>query len=271
MSGIRDIKRRISAVKNMRKITGAMYMVSSARIKGAQIRAQDFGGFFDKVLDIIARIPASLKPTEERPPLFIVMAGDRGMAGGYNAYILKTALREIDKTGNAGIITVGQKARKFFLNMGIEPVLWYNGIDKELTSEVIEEISRRAVEEYKKNSCVYAVYTHFKNPAVQQVKVAKLLPPEKDNLRQKRQYIFEPSPEELIKLTLEFYVKMSLYGFYLHSYASEQAFRIKAMENATQNADELLEDLNMKFHRERKAFITREITEIVSGAENYLH
>jgi len=271
MSGIRDIKRRISSVRNMRKITGAMYMVSSARLKGAQIRAQDFGDFFDKAMDIMAKIPATLEHKEDRPPLFIVMAGDRGLAGGYNSLVLKTVYQEMSKSGNAQVITIGQKARKFFMNMGMEPVLWYAGMDKELTSEALEEVSRRAVEEYRSHGGVYVAYTYFKNPAVQQVRVVKLLPPEKNRLEQKRLYIFEPSPEELIQQVMQFYVKMSLYGFYLHSYASEQAFRMKAMENATQNADDLLEDLSLKFHRERKAIITREITEIVSGAENYLH
>jgi len=271
MSGIRDIKRRISSVRNMRKITGAMHMVSSARLKGAQSRAQDFGDFFDKARDIMAKIPATLEHKEDRPPLFIVIAGDRGLAGGYNNLVLRTARREMDKAGDARLITIGQRARKFFINLGIEPALWYTGMEKQLSSEALEEVSRAAVEQYTSRGGVYAAYTYFRNPAVQQVKVVKLLPPERNAPEQQRPYIFEPSPEELIRQLTEFYVKMSIYGFYLHSYASEQAFRMKAMENATQNADDLLEELSLKFHRERKAIITREITEIVSGAENYLH
>lgn len=271
MTGIREIKRRISSVNNMRKITGAMFMVSSARLKDAQKRLQNFGDFFGRTADIIAGIPYSLKHKEGRSPIFIVMAGDRGLAGGYNAYVLETALQKIEKYGAAGIITVGMKARKFFLNMGKEPILWYDGMDKELPGEAIEEICRRALDEYKKDSFVYAVYTHFINPAVQRVRVARLLPPENRDLKQNLDCIFEPSPEELMNMALQFHVKISLYGFYLHSYASEQAYRMKAMENATHSADELLENLNMKFHRERKAIITQEISEIVSGAEEYLH
>lgn len=271
MIGIRDIKRRISAVSSMRKITGAMFLVSSARLKDAQKRAQDFGDFFDRTAEIIAAIPSSLKHREGRPPIFIVMAGDRGLAGGYNEDVLKTALREINNAGACEIITVGMKAKKFFSNMGKKPILWYVGMEKEMPLEVIEKICRRAMDEYNKERFVYAVYTHFKNPALQQVRIARLLPPEKRNLKQKIDYIFEPSPEELMNIALRIHVKISLFGFYLHSYASEQAYRMKAMENATRNADELLENLNMKFHRERKAFITQEISEIVSGVEEYMH
>ncbi|MCR4429753.1 MAG: ATP synthase F1 subunit gamma [Tepidanaerobacteraceae bacterium] len=271
MTGMREIKRRISSVNSMRKITGAMFMVSSARLKDAQKRVQNFGDFFDRTADIIAGMPYSLKHKEKRSPIFIVMAGDRGLAGGYNEYVLKTAFQKIEKYGAAGIITVGMKAKKFFLNMGKEPILWYDGMNKEMPEEAIEEICRRILDEYKRDSFVYAVYTHFISPAVQQVRVARLLPPENRDLKQNLDYIFEPSPEELMNMAMKFHVKISLYGFYLHSYASEQAYRMKAMENATHSADELLENLNMKFHRERKAIITQEISEIVSGAEEYLH
>ncbi|HHW03949.1 MAG TPA: ATP synthase F1 subunit gamma [Thermoanaerobacterales bacterium] len=271
MSGIRDIKRRLSGIKNMRKITGAMHMVSSARLKGAQIRARNFGDFFEKALDIMVKIQAPLKHREGGPPLFIVIASDKGLAGDYNAGVLKLAELEINRFEKVDVITVGQKAERFFLSRGIKPLLRYHGMNKELTPEALGEISRRAVQEYKNHRCVYAVYTYFKNPAVQQARVVKLLPPEKSGSGQMREYIFEPSPEELMESVLEFYVRNSLYGFYIHSYASEQAFRVRAMENATQNADDLLEDLSLKFHQERKAIITREITEIVSGAENYLH
>ncbi|MDN5313658.1 MAG: F-type H+-transporting ATPase subunit gamma [Thermoanaerobacteraceae bacterium] len=276
MSGIRDIKRRLSSIKNMRKITGAMYMVSSARLKVAQKKALDFGDVFDRMQEIMAKIPATLKNVDEYSPVFIVMASDRGLAGGYNADILKVVLNKIKPLNKFDVITIGAKAKKFFSSHGIKPLLEYTDMEKEISPEALEEISERAIKEYESNRSIFAVYTHFKSPGVQEVKVVKILPPEKTEKKEKgnekkRLYIFEPSPEELINLLVKFYVKMSLYGFYLHSYASEQAFRMRAMESATENADDLLEDLSLKFHQERKAIITREITEIVSGAENYLH
>lgn len=274
MSGIRDIKRRLSSIKNMRKITDAMYMVSSARLKGAQKRAQDFGDIFDRVEEIMAKIPARFKNVDEISPVFIVMAADRGLAGGYNAEVLKTAYNKIKPLKRFDVITIGEKAGRFFKSQGIEPLLYYTDMEKEMSSEALEEISENVLMEYENNRSIYAVYTHFKSPGVQEIRVVKILPQqERETAKQngkKPLYIFEPSPEELITLLEKFYVKISLYGFYLHSYASEQAFRMRAMESATENADDLIEDLSLKYHQERKAAITREITEIVSGAENFL-
>lgn len=270
MSGVRDLKRRISGIKNMKKITGALHMISSARLKGVQKSVQDYNYFLEKVRDIVSLIPAGEKFAGENPPLVIVMASDRGLAGGYNAGILRLAHEKIDGLKAKDIITVGEKARKFFVQKGYSPLLWYTNMEKELPPTVLGEITGKVFEAHKKGSAVYTAYTRFISPAKLIPEVAKILPLERGR-KVKEEIIFEPSPEELLDLILEFYVKSTLQGLFLNSYACEQASRMRAMESAAENADDLLEELTLKFHTERKAVITREITEIVSGAENYLH
>ncbi|TYP58795.1 ATP synthase F1 subunit gamma [Thermosediminibacter litoriperuensis] len=269
MPGLRDIRRRLGSVKNMRKITKAFHLISSARLKAAQKKLEDYGALYKSMKEIVARIPVEERESKGRP-LLIVMAGDRGLAGGYNAAVLEEAAARLKEWGDAVLVTVGRKAWDYFTRQGMKPAIGLTDVAKNMSTGSFDGVVRLALDHYRQGGGVFVTYTRFSNPLSMEPVTERLLPPDKVG-NENIDIAFEPDPEELMDYVAGLYLKLSLYGLYLNSYASELASRLRAMETATENADDLIEQLTLQFHRERKAVITREITEIVSGAENYLH
>lgn len=266
MAALKDIKRRITGIEDLKKITGTMYMVSSVRFKLVQKKVKYIDNLIEKLRDIMSKIP--VKPRSRASlPLFIVIGSDRGLAGGYNSNLMDMVYKEISEHEGTKIISLGRKVEKFFAKKGMTTVKSFKDIDSQLPPEVINDLIREAIKSYKDDSEIYVAYTHFAGVTRLEPKIARVLPPLPTEGYPSGDYIFEPSPEEILELLMEFYLKMSIESFYLNSHISEQAARMVAMESATENADELLEDLGALYHQRRKDIITREISEIVSGAE----
>lgn len=270
MVALKDIKRRMLGIEDLKKITGTMYMVSSIRFKSTQTEVKYIDDLIAKLSDIMRKTPFEPRPMAA-PPLFIVMGSDRGLAGGYNANLLDKVYEKLKEHKDPKITLLGRKVEKFFVEKGLEIMKRYTDIGRKLPAKMLNDIISQAIESYNNDSEIYVAYTHFAGALRLEPKIVKLLPPSMPEGHQERGYIFEPLPEELLKLLTEFYLKISIESFFLHSHVSEQAARMVAMESATDNADELLEDLGTQYHRRRKDIITGEIAEIVSGAEGISH
>lgn len=277
----RDIKRRIKGISNTKQITKAMELVSTAKLKRARERIEKSRPYYNTVLDNIQDILGTtgnmkhplLDNREIKSSLYIVLAADRGLAGGYNAGVIRLAEKKIKEHNiNTKIITVGSKARDYFNRRSYDVVGEYVGITEEPNFSDARKIGNLALDLYKKKEVdeINIVYTHFAGTISQQPKIMRLLPSaevhEKSKERKKISE-FEPSTEEVLSYLIPKYIQSSIFGALIESSCSEQAARRIAMESATDNAEEMIDELQISYNRARQAAITMEISEIVSGAE----
>lgn len=276
----RDIKRRIRGISNIKQITKAMELVSSAKLKRARERLEKSRPYYETVRNNIQEILAVagnmkhplLDTREVKSSLYIVISADSGLAGGYNGGVIRLAERRIkEKKKDAKIIAVGTKAREYFTKRNYNVVGEIVGITEEPQFSDAREIGNLAIQLYKNKDVdeINIVYTRFLGTISQEPTIIKLLPSEeiKKESKEKRTVTeFEPSPEEVLKILIPKYIQSSIYGALIEASASEQAARRVAMEAATDNAEEMIDELNISYNRARQAAITMEITEIVSGA-----
>lgn len=277
----RDIKRRIKGISNTRQITKAMELVSSAKLKRARERLEKSRPYYRTVLDNIQEVLATtgnmkhplLDNREVKSSLYIVISADRGLAGGYNAGVIRLAeknIRERDK--DAKIITIGSKARDYFTKRNYNVVGKFVGISEEPQFADARKIGSLALELYKNKDVdeINIIYTEFKGTISQEPTIMRLLPSDEVKSQNKERRTiteFEPTPEEVLGYLIPKYIQSSIYGALIESSSSEQAARRVAMEAATDNAEEMIDELNISYNRARQAAITMEITEIVSGAD----
>lgn len=276
----RDIKRRIRGISNIKQITKAMELVSSAKLKRARERLEKSRPYYETVRNNIQEILAAtgnmkhplLDTREVKSSLYIVISADSGLAGGYNGGVIRLTERRIkEKKKDDKIITVGTKAREYFIKRNYNVVGEIVGITEEPQFSDVREIGNLAIELYKNKDVdeINIVYTRFLGTISQEPTIIKLLPSEeiKKESKEKRTVTeFEPSPEEVLKILIPKYIQSSIYGALIEASTSEQAARRVAMEAATDNAEEMIDELNISYNRARQAAITMEITEIVSGA-----
>jgi F-type H+-transporting ATPase subunit gamma len=277
----RDIKRRIRGISNTKQITKAMELVSSAKLKRARERLERSRPYYETVLHNIGEILATtgnmkhplLDTREVKSSLYIVIAADRGLAGGYNGGVIRLAEKRIkEQNKDAKIIVVGSKARDYFTKKHYNVVGQFVGISEEPQFSDAREIGSLAMDLYKNKEVdeINLVYTMFKGTISQVPNVIKLLPSnEVSGEKKERRTIteFEPSPEEVLGYLIPKYIQSSIYGALIEASSSEQAARRVAMEAATDNAEDMIDELNISYNRARQAAITMEITEIVSGAD----
>lgn len=277
----RDIKRRIRGVTSTTKITKAMELVSTAKLRRARIRLEESRPYYTTVLENIQNVLSNTGNTkhplldnrEVKSTLYIVLASDRGLAGGYNSNVIRLAANDIDDRGlDARVITVGTKAREYFKRRSYNVVGEFVGISEEPNYSNAREIGEIALNLYKNNEIdeINVVYSHFVSTLSQEPRILKLLPSEEVHEKtQKSMKIteFEPSTEEVLDFLIPKYIQSSIYGALIEASSSEQAARRVAMESATENAEEIIEELEISYNRARQAAITMEISEIVSGAE----
>jgi len=300
MQNMRDIQRRIGSVKNTQKITRAMKMVASAKLKNAQDRAEDARPFFNKTVEVLRGVFTKTKELshpllaerEKGRHLVIVITGDRGLCGSYNHKVMDLAEEIVEEEEEVSLMVLGRKARDYFRRRGTDIMAEYIQLDdypgygfaNNLADEIIHHFEAEDVNK------VSLVYTHFNSAISQSVKKMQLLPVEKfaeeaeeiesDNEQMDAEtegeestnkkyvdYIFEPSPAEVFDNILPQYLINVIYSALLESKASEFGARMTAMDSATENASEMIDDLTLKYNRARQAEITKEITEIVGGAE----
>lgn len=286
MAGVggRDIKRKIKSVNSTRQITKALQLVSTAKLKRAKDKADSTRMYFESVLGTVQKIVGSEKSLKHdylryRPvqkTLYIVLAADKGLCGGYNINVLKKALGDIKEPEKAQVLAVGRKAKEFFNKMNINIMKDFQGISERPTHADAQAIGRIILNMFKKEEVdeVKLVYTELVSTISQQPKIIKLLPAEvqkndtPDGVKADRSVaMYEPSPEEFLSYLIPKYIISTLYGALIESAAAFQAAQRIAMENATDNAEEIIEHLTLTFNQARQAAITQEISEIVSGAE----
>ena len=287
MATLKELKIRITGVKNTQKITKAMKMVSSAKLRRAQdriIAARPYAAKINQLLtDLITAagegVDDLLESREVKTKCVVIVSSDRGLAGSFNTNIIRTGnnyLNTLDK--NTKVVIVGKKANDSFKKMKVNLVKGYTGIFNDLTIEQSNEIVNFLVEGYKKKEfdSVEIIYNEFKSIAKQVTVREQFLPlkkavdkKEKDGMIKQTSgdYIYEPSQYEIIKELIPKQLKVQFWKVLLESNAAEQAARMTAMETATRNASDLLKILELSYNQARQAAITKEILEIVGGAE----
>jgi len=283
MAGVstKEIKNRIRSMESTKQITKAMEMVAASKLRRAQAQIANSRPYFEilysTIQDIMGRnrdfSSPYLKVREAKKVMYIVIAGDRGLAGGYNSNILKAVMAEIQGK-DARVLPIGKKAVDYFRSKGI-PILtdtYAEAADVDIGDcfSIAKLLSREFLEgQYDE---IHVAYTNFVSVLSQVPATMKLLPLQKPEAEpvsegQRRcDTIYEHDPEEVFAAIVPEYLGGILYGALCESRAAEQAARRSAMDSATQNADEMIADLSLKFNRARQAAITQEITEIVAGS-----
>lgn len=277
----RDIKRRIRGISNTKQITKAMELVSSAKMRKSRIRLERSRPYYNTVLNSISSILGDVRmkhplltTREVKRSLYIVVTADRGLAGGYNANINRLVEIKSGKNKEAtSLIVVGLKGRDYLKNRGYDVVGEFVGITENPKFSDAKKIGELAVDLYLKGDVdeINLVYTKFISTLSYEPKILKLLPfsGTENNIYKKPIKVieFEPSPEEALDYLIPKYIESTIFGALIEASSSEQAARRVAMESATENAEEMIDELNMSYNRARQAAITMELTEIVAGAE----
>jgi len=276
---MKAIKRRIKSVGSTMQITKAMELVSSSKLRKAKEKAEAGRPYFEKLYEMMTEIAESKKDfsspfTEKRDVkkrLFIVIAGDRGLAGGYNGNLLKMALSEGEKgEDKPQIIAIGKKTIEFFEKRGFDIVGKYPLLAETAKTADCSDIATIAIEMFKKGEVdqVKIFYTTFVSPLVQNPVSMDILPIYKDEDSEEIPGVitYDPSPEAVFNRIVPKFTMSLIYCALSDAYASEQSARRNAMESATDNAEKMTEELSLKYNRARQEKITNEINEIVSGA-----
>ena len=279
MAGVstKEIKNRIRSMESTKQITKAMEMVAASKLRRAQAQVQASRPYFEILLSTIRDIVDSTQDLSSayltaRPvkrAAYVVVAGDRGLAGGYNSNVLKLSYEHMEGK-DAVVLPVGKKAVDFFKARQI-PILVENYREAEdLGVSDCFTAAKQLCKAYRKGEVdeIYVVYTNFVSVLSQTPEVLKLLPLQHTAQEGKKrpEIMYEPDCVEVLDRIIPEYLGGALYGALCESRAAEQAARRTAMDSATQNADEMIADLSLKFNRARQAAITQEITEIVAGA-----
>ena len=282
MAGVstKEIKNRIRSMESTKQITKAMEMVAASKLRRAQAQIAASRPYFEILRDTIEDITRAnrdfsspyLKKRGEKKVLYVVIAGDRGLAGGYNSNVLKLVYAQIQDK-EAAVLPIGKKAVDSFKSKGI-PILTDAYAEAASVGigdcfSISKQVSRAFLDgQYDE---VYVAYTNFVSMLSQSPDFMKLLPLEKPEVKENEpphrcDTLYEHPAEEVFAAIVPEYLGGVLYGALCESRASEQAARRSAMDSATQNADEMIADLSLKFNRARQAAITQEITEIVAGS-----
>ncbi len=284
MASLRDIRKRIASVKNTQKITNAMKMVAAAKLRRAEEAIKASRPFAEKMREVLVtslaqRTHPGVHPMlEARPPkkaLLILVTADRGLCGAFNTVLNRRteafvkAMRE--KGVEVDLITVGRKANDYFRRRPVTIVERFSNVMNNVTFKLAGEIVSAAMDKFvaQEYEEVYLLYNSFRSAVTQVTTLRKLLPvaPEGEEWKRRREYLYEPSEEELLEAILPRYVQVQMFTGLLDSVASEHGARMTAMEAATGNAEEMIHKLTLKLNRLRQETITKELMEIISGAE----
>jgi len=257
-----------------------MKMVAAARLRRAQEAAVSNRPYAEKMYEVIADVASNagsfshplLEVREEGKTLYIVLASDKGLAGAYASNVFKETMAHIKDKANTSIVTVGRRAKEYFTPRGFDIVNSYMGFTERPDYQNARQIALDVIERFAEGNYkeVYLVYTKFISAISAVPQVIKLLPftaPKTSHTEIAAEYIYEPNAQEVLGYLLPQYIVTMIYASLLQSAASELSSRMNAMSNATDNAEELISKLDLHYNKVRQAGITREITEIVGGAE----
>ena len=281
MANLKDIRDRIKSVKSIQQVTKAMKLVAAAKMRKAQERMEQARPYEENLANMISFLISNID--ESSSPLFqskkskrellIVVTSDRGMAGAFNANIIRKAEERVMLLGkeNIDLFFIGKKGSDHFNSRGYDIVDSYNDFWNDLNFNDAMKFSSDVINKFLKNDIgkVNVVYNWFRNVAVQEARFENFLPiafENKSNFSNDDQ-LFEPSKKMIVKSLIPRHLNFQIWKYLLESYASEQAARMVAMDNATENGQELIKDLTLDFNKARQAAITKEMLEIVGGAE----
>jgi F-type H+-transporting ATPase subunit gamma len=291
MATVQDLKRRIRSITNTRKITKAMELVASARLRRAQSRIEELRPYADRMLELMAvtsrasgSVPLPLLQRREvRRVAVLPITADRGLAGAFNAQILRRTFaleRELRAEGaEVTWLVSGRRGRSTLRFRGYEIAQAWTGHSERPEYADAQAIARKAIELYANEEVdrVVVIYNEFRSALNQEVAARDLLPlpeqiveggeDETEEAAQRGDFIYEPEPEQILERLLPVYVETELYRALLESAASEQGARMTAMRNASSNAGDLISNLTLAMNRARQAEITQEILEVVAGAD----
>ena len=277
-ASMKGIKTRIKSVESTMQITKAMELVSSSKLRKAKEHAESARPFFNILYETMSDLECELDGSESvytalpenLPTLYIVIAGDRGLAGGYNANVFRLLAEQEDYSG-AQLILIGKKAiERYHHKPEVTVVAQYPELAENLKVSKVNEITSTVLSLFKSRKIgrVKILFTQFVTALTQEATLLDILPltlhPEKKAGSQAMNY--DPSPSAVFSSIIPQYVTGMIYGAVTESYASEQGARRTAMESATGNAEEMIKGLSLSYNRARQAAITQELTEIVSGA-----
>ncbi|MCS7181809.1 MAG: ATP synthase F1 subunit gamma [Thermoanaerobaculum sp.] len=276
-----DLRRRIRSVKATEQITKAMKMVAAARLRRWQARILEARPYAEELALVLRRVAA--KVPERRHPLLqvrpeervalVVVTGDKGLCGAFNANVLRevSTILEQRRFPEVELTLVGRKGLEYFRHKGIPLASQHLELMGRLTPEGAYALSRELRETFESGrvDAVYVVYTHFKSLLQQRVQVEKLLPIEREQLggeNGEASVLFEPTPQAILHALLPRHVDFQVWRILLDSVTAEHAARMVAMDAASKNASEMIDRLTLTYNRVRQATITKELIEIVSGA-----
>ncbi len=284
MANLKELRNRITTVSSTMQITSAMKMVSAAKLKRAQDAITQMRPYAQKLEEILMNVSATLDSSEGvysrqgeevKKVLLVTIASNRGLAGAFNANIVKRVLAETQEHPEREyhVITIGKKPLEMLKRRGQAIIGNHNSLFDDLTFENVSAIAESLMERFAKGEYdqISLVYNQFKNAAVQRVQLEQMLPvrevKNEDSGSQLTDYIYEPSKEEILQDLIPKSLKTQLFKAILDSHASEHGARMTAMHKATDNASELRKQLKLQYNKARQAAITNEILEIVGGAE----
>ena len=272
----KDVKNRIKSVESTMHITKAMELVASSKLRKAKERMEKSRSYFEIMSEALSDIASEdrdgssvfLKQRESKKSCYIVIAGDRGLAGGYNNNIFK--LYSENAVNDNCVVPIGKRSLEHFKKHGAEIISEDYSVIDTFDMEKCISLASLLVDGFKKGDfdSIYIVYTNFDSMLSQSPRIKKILPPEIKKSEKSHSYIlYEPSTEAVLNAVIPEYISGMIYSAVSESYASELAARRTAMDSASKNAEEMIDDLSLKYNRARQNAITQEITEIVAGAE----
>ncbi|NOU66803.1 ATP synthase F1 subunit gamma [Paenibacillus sp. LMG 31461] len=278
--GMREIKRQIKSTQSTKQITRAMEMVSAANLRRAQRSAEAARPYSDKLKEVVQSIAAGskgikhpmLQTREVKKTGYLVITSDRGLAGGYNANVLRKVMTEIREnhksTAEYSIFVIGRKGSNFFHKRNMPVVEEVTGVPDSPKFADIKSVATAAVKNFENGTYdqLFLVYNQFKNAITQIPTMIRLLPMEEVTGVAAASYEYEPSPEGVLEVLLPKYAETLIYSAVLEGKASEFGARMTAMNSATKNATKMISGYTLAYNRARQASITQEISEIVAGA-----
>ncbi|WP_047503309.1 ATP synthase F1 subunit gamma [Staphylococcus sp. ZWU0021] len=284
MGSLKEIDTRIKSTKKMKQITKAMNMVSSSKLRRAECNTKQFRPYMEKMQDAITAVAGSdknsrhpmLQQREVKKSAYLVITSDKGLAGAYNANVLKHLIKDIEEKhaskDDYSIVVLGQTGVDFLKNKGYDIHDSLIDVPDQPSFKEVQAIAKKAIGLYSEGEVdeVKIYFSHFVSVLENTPSTKTVLPlsPEDSSLGhgQMSSYEFEPDKEAILSVILPQYVESLIYGTILDAKASEHATRMTAMKNASDNASEIIDDLSIQYNRARQAAITQQITEIVGGS-----
>ena len=282
MANLKDIRNRIKSVESIQQVTKAMKMVAAAKLVKSQQRMEQARPYENKLVSLIQSLLvdinilslAALEKREVKKLCVVIVTGDRGLAGSFNINIIKESESIINSIGkeNAKLICIGKKGFEYFNKRGFEINEYFSDFWNEIDYQKIILMGEKIITLFLNKSVdkIQVVYNFFENVGSQSVKSEQLLPivyNQDEKIKYNVEKLYEPSKQKIVEFLIPKHLNVQIWKYLLESFASEQAARMVAMENATENSGDMIKSLKLEFNKARQAAITTEMLEIVSGAE----